>query len=175
MHGRSIAHGLIAGAVGLAAMELAGRLLRPLVKARAPRPTDVFLTERSISPLGPRHERGEDATAALARHAYQKLAGRTPPAATKRRLSWAVHIGYGLLVAALYVAARGGRPRHPVRDGLVFGAGLWLVGDELAVPLLGLADKPTAYHPTQHLQALARHLGFGVATAEATRFLEQAR
>lgn len=164
---------MLAGVAGLVAMELARRLTRPLVRARAPRPTDVFLSERSMSPLGPRHLPGEDATAALARHAYQRIAGRPPALPTKRRLSWAVHIGYGLLVAAIYGAVRGGRPRDVLRDGIALGSGLWLLGDELAVPLLGLTDKPTTYHPTQHLQSLALHLGFGVATAGTARYLEQ--
>jgi hypothetical protein len=56
--------------------------------------------------------------------------------------------------------------------GAVFGVGLWLIGDELALPLLGLSDKPTAYHPTRHVQSLAAHLGYGVATAATTRALK---
>lgn len=172
VHVRGLGVGLIGGAVGLVAMELAHRLIRPLVKQRASKPTDVFLTERTMSPLGPQYEPGESSTAALARIGYQKLAGRRPSPRTQQALSWAVHIGYGLAVAALYGAIRGGRERASVRDGLAFGAALWLVGDELVVPLLGLADKPTAYSPSYHLQSLAAHVGFGVATAGTTRYLE---
>lgn len=124
-----------------------------------------------MSPLGPQHEADETATDALARIAYQKLVGHRPSRAVQNKLSWAVHIGYGLTAAALYGAIRHGHARSALRDGLAFGAGLWLVGDELAVPLLGLADKPTAYHPTVHLQALVAHLGYGVATAGTTRLL----
>ena len=80
-----------------------------------------------------------------------------------------------VLVASLYGLVRGGRTHRVVRDGLLFGSGLWLLGDELAVPLLGLGDKPTAYHPTLHLQMLLAHLGFGVATAGATQLLEARR
>jgi len=141
------------------------------VKKRAPEPTDVFLTERTMSPLGPQHRKNESATDALGRIAYENIAGKEPAQPTKQKLSWIVHIGYGLLVAAGYGAVRG-RTRHFVRDGLLFGAGLWLFGDEIAVPLLGLADKPTAYPAIRHAQALAQHLGFGVATAATTRALE---
>jgi hypothetical protein len=162
---------LIAGATGLLVMDLVRRGTSPFVKERAPKPTDVFFSEQTISPLGQQHERGEGATDALGRLAYEKVTGREPSSGTKRALSWAVHIAYGLLVAAAYAAIRGTR-RHPVRDGVLFGTGLWLLGDELAVPLLGLADKPTAYHPTRHLQSLAQHLGFGIATATTTRALE---
>jgi uncharacterized membrane protein YagU involved in acid resistance len=133
--------------------------------SRAPKPTDPRLTERTISLVGPQHRRDESSTDALGRLAYAKLTGREPSPAAKRALSWAVHIGYGLLVAAGYAALRGGATRHALRDGALFGTGLWLLGDEVAVPLLGLADKPTAYPPSRHAQSLAQHLGFGIATA----------
>ncbi len=171
---RGLGLGVIGGALGLAAMELIRRATKPLIKDRAHKPTDVFLTERSMSPLGPQHAADESATDALGRIAYHRLVGHDPSKQRKAQLSWAVHIGYGLLVAALYGAIRGKRS-HVLRDGLVFGAGLWLFGDELAVPLLGLADKPTAYHPTRHAQSLAQHLGFGLATAATTRALEVMR
>lgn len=158
--------------MGLAAMELVRRATRPLMKDRSPAPMDVFPTTRSMSLVGPQHEPGESATAALGRIAYHKLTGRAPSAETKSKLSWLVHIGYGLLVASGYGALRARGHHDAFRDGVVFGAGLWLLGDELAVPLLGLADKPTAYHPTRHAQSLAQHLGFGVATAATTHFLE---
>ncbi|HEX5060400.1 MAG TPA: hypothetical protein VFV99_13625, partial [Kofleriaceae bacterium] len=70
----------------------------------------------------------------------------------KSALSWLVHIAYGSLVAAAYGALRAGHPRNTFLDGIALGTGLWLFGDELAVPLLGLADKPTAYSPSSHLQ-----------------------
>lgn len=171
---RGLGFGLLGGVVGLLAMELLRRATKPLVKDRAPKPTDVFLSERSMSPLGPKHEPDESATDALGRIAYEHVEHREPPKQVKSGLSWAVHIGYGLAVATLYGAIRGKTP-HYVRDGLLFGAGLWLFGDELAVPLLGLSDKPTAYHPTHHLQALAQHLGYGVATAATTHVLEVMR
>lgn len=152
-------------------MELVRRKTAPLVQERAPRPTDVFASALSISPWGPQHLDGESPTAAIGRIGFERLLGRTPSDRTKEALSWAVHIAYGLSVAALFAAVRK-RPRI-VRDGFWFGAALWLFGDELAVPLLGLADKPSAYHPTFHAQAFAQHIAFGIATAAATRGLEE--
>src|SRR5262249_33269638 len=46
---------------------------------------------------------------------YEKLAGHAPSRATKTKLSTAVHIGYGLLVASLYNPLRGGRSRPILR------------------------------------------------------------
>jgi uncharacterized membrane protein YagU involved in acid resistance len=164
--------GLIGGAAGLLVMEAVRRATAPLISERAPKPTDVFLSERSISPFGPQHRPDEGATDALGRIAYERVTGYEPSPEMKRALSWAVHIAYGLAVAAVYGAVRRGHTRRLLRDGALFGLGLWLFGDELASPLLGLSDKPTAYSPTRHLQSLAQHLGFGVTTAATTRALE---
>ncbi len=158
-------------------MQLAHWVTRPLVRQRAPRPTDVFATERAMSPWGLRHLPDETAASALARIAYQRVAHRPPPGKLKPVLAWAVHVGYGLLVAAFYGALRspGRWRRHTTRAAMVSGAalgvGLWIVGDELAVPLLGLADKPTAYHPSQHAQGLIEHVAYGVAAATTARAL----
>lgn len=160
-----LALGLLGGAAGLAAMQLVQRLTRPLVRKRAPQPTDVFKTERSMSLIGMHHREDESATDALGRIGYEKLAHREPSAKTKSLLSWAVHLGFGLATAGAFGALRAARRRHALRDGAIFGAALWLLVDELAIPLLGLADKPTQYHPTRHLQSLASHLGYGLATA----------
>ena len=167
-------NGLSAGArggvLGLAAMELVKRLTRPIIRERAPEPMDVFPAARSMSVIGPRHEPDESATDALGRIAYTRVVGHRPSPNATRLLSWGVHIGYGLLVATVYGLVRARRARrHVVRDGVIFGTGLWLFGDELVVPLLGLQDKPNAYHPTRHLHSLLAHLGFGITTAAAAQ------
>jgi hypothetical protein len=43
--------------------------------------------------------------------------------------------------------------------------------DELAMPLLGLTDGPTAYPAELHAHGLAAHLAYGAATALATQLL----
>ncbi len=52
--------------------------------------------------------------------------------------------------------------------GIPFGATFWMVVDEGALPLLGLAKSPTAYPISTHAYALASHLVFGL-TAEVVR------
>jgi len=176
---KKLAYGLLGGAAGLVAMELVKRATAPLVKRRAPRPAGEPSSARSsISVIGAHHGPEESATDALGRIVYQTVTGRTPSPDTQRQLSWAVHIGYGLAVASLYGVIGGGRSHGVARavlGGALFGAGLWLLGDELAVPLLGLSDRPTSYPVTSHLQSLAQHLGFGVATAATTGVLLDGR
>jgi hypothetical protein len=167
---RSSLLGLLGGAVGLGIMEAIRRSTKPLVEKRAA-PEDIFVSTRSMSPLGPHHRPSEPATEAVGRILYEKIGGHEPSGKTRRKLSLAVHLGYGLLVAGMYGTIRGGKASHMLLEGALFGAGLWLFGDELAVPLLGLADKPTAYPMVRHAQALAQHLGFGLATAVASNKL----
>lgn len=163
--------GEVAGVAGLVAMGALKRFVQPLVKQRQPQPMDVFASENTISPLGTHHQPDESATDAMARLAYQRVVGHEPNERQKRALSLAVHIACGLAVAGLYGVFEG-RKRHTLRHaigrGVLLGFGTWAFGRELAAPLLGLADKPTHYHPTQHAQSLVAHLGFGIATAATT-------
>lgn len=169
-----LAAGAIGGVAGLAAMQLVKLLLSPLGRSRLRKPTDVFATERSMSPLGPTYRPGEGTTDAIARIAYARVFGREPSPKLQTALSWGVRIGYGVIAATVFELIRGARNPQPVRDGIVFGTALWLAGDELAVPLLGLADKPTAYSPGQHAQVFAARLGYGVTSAVTTRYMERA-
>lgn len=164
--------GLAGGVAGLAAMGLARRITRPVVRKRKD-PRLVFSSERSMSLVGGLHaERGEPASQALARITYRAIIRRPPSQVDVRRLGRAIHWAGGLLVAGVYGALRTtSRPPADVAAGALLGVGLWAASDELILPLLGLADKPTAAHPTEHLQDLAARLGYGVATASATQAL----
>lgn len=162
--------GVLGGVAGLVAMSLVRRAVAPLVRQREPKPTDIFVGDKSMSLIGPQHEPGERATEALARIAFTRVMGRQPSAEVKQRLGQAVHYGYGLTMAGLFGAIVGRRAEiDPVRAGALFGAALWAVGDELAVPLLGLADRPTEFPVSTHLQALVAHLGYGAAVAGTLR------
>jgi uncharacterized membrane protein YagU involved in acid resistance len=79
-----------------------------------------------------------------------------------------VHYSLGTSVGGLYGAAAEFVPEITAGAGLPFGAVFWLVVDESAVPLLGLAKGPAEYTLSAHAYALASHLVFGV-TAEFVR------
>jgi len=162
--------GLVGGAAGLAMMQLAHAAMKPLVKRARSKPAEP---DRSISLVGDHHRRDEGATDALGRIAYTTITHREPSDRTKAALSWAVHLAYGLAMASLYGAVRGRplRASHAVGSGALFALGLWLVGDELAVPLLGLADKPTAYPAIRHVDSLVAHLAYGITTATTANTL----
>lgn len=79
-----------------------------------------------------------------------------------------VHYVVGTTAGAAYGVAAECEPDVTTLAGIPFGAAFWLVVDEGALPLLGLAKGPTAYPTSTHVYALASHLVFGV-TAEIVR------
>lgn len=127
----------------------------------------------TISPLGKQHRDGEASTTALGRQIYSGITGREPGDERKNQLSQAVHYGQGLTMGSLYGRFRADRvrPYLDVAGGAAFGIGLWVIADETIVPLLGLKDRFSSYPPSQHLQALAGHVAYGVATAAASQLL----
>jgi hypothetical protein len=81
-----------------------------------------------------------------------------------------VHYAYGTAWGAAFaLAARALAPRAPVATGLGFGIVLWVLSDEMLVPLFKLSHPPTRYPATSHAKGLASHLVYGVATDAAWR------
>jgi len=79
-----------------------------------------------------------------------------------------VHYAVGTTAGAVYGVAAEYEPDVTTLAGIPFGAAFWMVVDEGALPLLGLAKGPTAYPISTHAYALASHLVFGL-TAEIVR------
>lgn len=75
-----------------------------------------------------------------------------------------VHYGLGFLPGAMYAVFRDRVPLLGAGRGLVYGALLWAVNDELANTALGIAGPPDAYPMSSHLRGLAGHLVLGVGT-----------
>ena len=94
--------------------------------------------------------------------------GAPLPARYKPAAGSLVHYAFGGTVGAIYGAAAA-RDRAVARGaGLPFGIAVWVVADELGMPLAGLAKPPTAYPLKDHASAFAAHLVYG-ATTEAVR------
>jgi uncharacterized membrane protein YagU involved in acid resistance len=80
----------------------------------------------------------------------------------------AVHYAVGMTAGAVYGVAAEYEPNVTTLAGIPFGATFWMVVDEGALPVLGLAKGPAAYPISNHVYALASHLVFGL-TAEVVR------
>ena len=174
---QAVTTGLLGGAIGVLALDLFQQQLSPLLmgdnnEAGGNGHATIGALD-DIAVIGQHHRPQESSTAALGRIVYHLLENQEPDKETKEELSYAVHYGYGILQGGVYGLSRAERDDVDLTGGLLFGAGLWLFGDELAVPLLGLQDGPTASPPATHLNRLAAHFVYGATTAVATQLLRR--
>jgi putative membrane protein len=119
-------------------------------------------------------EEKEDATMKAAAK-IASLAGRQLSHEQKKKAGPLVHYGFGTLQGAMYGAVT---ELAGVSGGflpsMIFGAALFTVADEIAMPALGLSGKPTEYPASTHLYGLASHLVYGLSTEIARRGLRAA-
>jgi putative membrane protein len=110
----------------------------------------------------------DDATVETAKAISKTVFGHELQESEKHPAGAAVHYAFGTLSGGMYGALAEVTPQVTTAAGLPFGAGFWLLADEISVPLLGLAKAPTEYPVSTHVYALASHLVYGV-TAELGR------
>jgi uncharacterized membrane protein YagU involved in acid resistance len=110
----------------------------------------------------------DDATVETAKAISKTVFGHELQESEKHPAGAAVHYAFGTLSGGLYGALAEVTPQVTTAAGLPFGAGFWLLADEVSVPLLGLAKGPTEYPVSTHVYSLASHLVYGM-TAELSR------
>ncbi|MDP9316660.1 MAG: DUF1440 domain-containing protein [Chloroflexota bacterium] len=168
--------GAIGGAVGVIAMRYYWKIASaiaggdPRNQSGDPKPHALD----SISLIGQHHQEGESSTAALGRIAYQTIKGQAPESQeTRTTLSYLVHWLLSMFMGGVYGALRGPADAPDVQGGLALGIGLWLFGDELAFPMMGLTKGPTAYPFAVHAHGFGAHLPYGLVTAGTTQLLQR--
>jgi putative membrane protein len=110
----------------------------------------------------------DDATVKTAKIISRNVLHHELQESEKETAGAAVHYAFGTVTGGLYGALAEVTPQVTTAAGLPFGAGFWLLADEISVPLLGLSKGPTEYPVSTHVYALASHLVYGV-TAELGR------
>lgn len=175
--------GLVGGAVGVLAMDLFRVYISPQIMPDENGQGAKGNTrggqggtqgeDDSISLVGQHHRPDESSTAALGRMMYHAVEAHDPDKKTKAELSNLVHWSYGVLQGGVYGVMQPALGNNVLMSGALFGTGLWLLGDELAVPLLGLQDGPGAAPPSTHVNRLALHLAYGITTAATTQLLKR--
>ena len=113
-------------------------------------------------------EEQDDATVETAKAISKTVFGHELQESEKETAGAAVHYAFGTVTGGMYGALAEVTPQVTTAAGLPFGAGFWLLADEISVPLLGLSKGPTEYPVSTHVYALASHLVYGV-TAELGR------
>jgi hypothetical protein len=166
--------GAVASLAGVLAMDMYSRAMKKIGSSKPSRKGKR--KERAlddISAVGLQARKDEPSTETVARLAFEAVADEEPTKQTRERMGQVVHWMYGIGVGAIYGALRSRFPNSPMVAGLGYGTALWLLGDEIAVPVLGLSKGPTAHPPAVHAQSLGAHLVYGLTTAAATRALSR--
>src|SRR5690606_11084073 len=100
------------------------------------------------------------AAAAVATHVLD----RPIPKEYEEAAGAVTHYALGAVCGAIYGAAAELTPKVTAGYGTAFGAAVWALADEIAVPALGLSSPPTRHPPSTHLFALSSHLVYGATT-----------
>jgi hypothetical protein len=115
-----------------------------------------------------RKPQSEPATFQAADAVARAATGTTLPRRAKPFAGSAIHYAFGGAVGAIYGAAAARTPDLTSGAGVPFGASVWLIADELGMPLAGLARSPDKYPASDHVVTFASHLIYGAVT-EAVR------
>ena len=102
-------------------------------------------------------------TAGAARKATQ-VSGVSAPGRQPGPGAVIFHYGLGMLPGALYATARRAWPSLGAGCGALYGLGLFVVMDETAAPLTGIASAPARYPWQAHARGLVAHLVLGMTT-----------
>ena len=113
----------------------------------------------------------EPASMKAASRASEAVAGRPLDEGEKEVAGPMVHYAFGAVTGSFYALAAERRPDVSAAAGIPFGVAVWLIADEIGVPLAGLASKPTDYPLERHASALASHLVFGLTVESVRRML----
>lgn len=105
-----------------------------------------------------------DATTKAADAAVTAVTSAPLTHAEKQVAGPVVHYLFGASMGAIYGALSHARPELTAGAGMPFGVAVWLLADEVALPLVGLAERPQAYPFSTHAEMLAAHLLFGLTT-----------
>lgn len=178
---RGFVLGLIGSIAGLGAMGLYWKRAAPWVSeklndsSRAKSEGQPRFPMDDISIFGPKYEEGETSTDALGRIMHEAITGKPPRSKEGLKiLSYLVHYVYGMVQGGIYGMCRAQVPsRIDLIGGCIFGTSLWLLGDEIVVPLLGLQQGPTSISMADHLNRWGAHLSYGCSTALTTQFLNR--
>jgi uncharacterized membrane protein YagU involved in acid resistance len=121
---------------------------------------------------GESQEQSEDATMKTADKLSRNFLHRSLSKQEKKKAGPAVHYAFGTAMGALYGVAAELVPDVAKRGfGTGFGAALFAVADEIALPVFGLSGKPTDSPLSAHLYGLASHLVYGATTEGVRRAL----
>ena len=161
----AMARGLVAGAVGTAAMDT-------LLFARYRLTGGDSNAEEWESSAGLTSWEQAPAPAQVGKRLVEGLFGTELPPARARLVNNLMHWTYGILNGAQYGIVAGSLPQPRIRYGIAFGATVW-AGDYVILPAAKLYKPIWEYDVKTLVNDLSAHLVYGLATAAALRLLSR--
>jgi hypothetical protein len=128
----------------------------------------------TLATSSPSSEENADATMKAAELIYKNLTGRKLSREVQAKAGPVMHYAFSTAVGAIYGAANEVSKVPRKGFGAPFGAALFVVADEVAVPALKLSKKPQDYPLSTHLYGLASHLVYGTSTELLRRVFRNA-
>lgn len=171
--------GAAAGAVGVWVMDQVGWLMlrsentATLTRDLQARPGTAAETARIAAQVHAVRT-GKDNTATALGKATQ-VSGVSPTNQQPGPGSALFHYALGMLPGALYGVTRRIQPSVGTGHGVLYGVALFVVMDETAAPLTGIASGPGRYPWQAHMRGLVAHLVLGVTTEVLLRATERFR
>jgi putative membrane protein len=161
---RAILVGVLGGLAGTLAMNYAQRAWTRAADGEAPRSA------------GGKHDARDWQEREEGRNSNELAAQAIAAAIVGRRLTYGeltvaaplVHYTFGAALGACYGGCVRTERQGVVRRGSAFGATVWLLADEIAMPLLRLSRPTLERALEKHLQSFAAHIVFGIV-AEMVR------
>ena len=145
---RDIAMGLVAGAAATFVMDKVSTW-------------DYSLEDPKVRESEEKMRGGEYPPEVLYKRVAEVTTGSTPNQQTTEKLAMGIHWGYGVLWGGLFGALRNRVPVIGSAAGLTYGTGLWLIGDELLMPVLKLSPPSTDFPWQNHARAFTNHAAYG--------------
>ncbi len=121
----------------------------------------------------PPRKGAEDATVKTAERLAEPVLDRPLTPGEKETGGPAVHFAFGTLVGAVYGALATVLPPVTAGLGIAYGTAVWLLGDEVLVPKLGLAAPPSQTKPEVHFKSWLMHAVYGLALDTGRRLAEK--
>lgn len=167
--------GAVAGVAGALAMNQFQRLAARAGHGREAEDATIGLprTGRGPQPAQAVGNASDDATAKVANAALSVAGYELTDPRAKQRAGEFVHLAFGAVNGALYGLAAELDPRVTAAAGVPFGASLWAIADEGAVPALGLSRGPREASAGLLAYGLASHCVFGITTELVRRSLRR--
>jgi uncharacterized membrane protein YagU involved in acid resistance len=116
---------------------------------------------------------GETAATKAADAASETVSGKPVMKSVREKADTVIHYLTGAAMGGFYGLAGGAAPFLLRGRGSLFGISAWLLADEVAVPLLGFAPRPSRTKPADHILGIASHLVFGLTLDWCRRKLNQ--